>query len=187
MDIFFGLVKAFSFGMLISLTIRWIRLLYASRKLRLNQRGPLDRMIEITSEDILNGVIRKRQKQTKQIMDLSIDYDMKDLNDKPNQIPIISPTGISSIYNSFKNKGLSFYIIPNEDIHIALKKGLLPDLSKFLLNDEIYKILHEKELKESEVKKRQEDKKRILIEEQKRLLEEKRKMREKEIEDSIKI
>ena len=180
-------VNAIVFGMLIPLTIRWIKLHYASYKLKINQRGPLDRMIEISSDDILNGVIRKRRKQTILIMDTSKQYDMKDLNDKPNDIPRITSTGISSIYNSFMNKGYSLYLIPNEDVHIALNSGLISNLSNYYLNDEVNKILSDEKLKEIKVKKQKEDAKKAIIENQRRQAEEQRKLKEKQIEDSIKI
>lgn len=67
-------LNAIIFGMLISLTIRWSLLNYVAHKLKSIQRGPLDRMIKITSEDILNGVIRKRKKQVKYIMNLPKGY-----------------------------------------------------------------------------------------------------------------
>lgn len=194
MENYIELFNALSFGILISLTIRWARLLYAAHKLKANQKGPLDRMIEISSEEIMNGVIRKRMKQTKLIMDDSKIYEFDEKEVRHIEKPMISPDKISSIYNSLKNKELSIYLIPNEDMHIALKKNLLSDLSKYFLNDEINKIFYDKKMKEIELAKQKEDIKKVLIEEQRRNLEEqrrqmeaRRKQKEKEIEDSINI
>ena len=188
------LFNAFSFGILISLTIRWARLLFAAYKLKANQKGPLDRMIEISSDEIMNGVIRKRLKQTKVIRETTNLYEVDNKDGMPKEKPMISSQKISSIYNSFKNKKLSIYLIPNEDIHIAIKKNLLTDLSKYYLNDEINDIIIDSKMKEYEMEKQKEDKKKALfeeqqrkIEEQKRLLELQRKQKEKEIEDSINI
>lgn len=194
MENYIELFNALSLGILISLSIRWVRLFYAAHKLKANQKGPLDRMIEISSEDIMNGVIRKRMRQTKFIMDNSKIYEFDEKEVRHIEKPMISPDKISSIYNSFKNKELSIYIIPNEDVHIAIKKNLLSDLSKYYLNDEINSIIIDNEMKEFELRKQNEDKKKALLEdqrrkreEQKRLIELQRKKKEKEIEDSINI
>lgn len=187
MELFIPLINATLLGMLIPLTIRWGRLLYAAHKIKSNQGEPLDRMIDISSEDILKGVIRKRSKQAYLIMDNSDTYDTISMDDKPISIPIVTSDGIKSIYNSLKEKGLSIYLIPNEDIHIALQKELLSDYSKYFLNDEINQILHSREMKVVEEKKREEDAKKALIEKRKQLEEQQRKQKEQQIEDSIKI
>lgn len=176
-------INAILFGTLVSLTIRWAIILYSAHKLKSNQKEPLDRMIEITSEDILNGVIRKRMKQVKMIMDSSKCYDqtmseMMDNDKKLIEIPKVSPVEISQIYNTFKNNSLSFYLIPNEDVYIAYQKGLLSDSTKCFLNDEIIKRLSDQELKEIKEKEQKQQEKEI---------EKQRKIKEKRIEDSIKI
>ena len=173
-------LNATFFGMLISLTIRWSLLNYVAHKLKSIQRGPLDRMIKITSEDILNGVIRKRKKQVKYIMHLSKSYDMKNFEDVPSDIPQITSDVITSIYMSFKKKELTIYLIPNEDIHLAIKDGLLSDLSHYFFNDEIANTKSYIDNKIIENKKRANDIENALKEKIRR-------QREQEIEDSINI
>ena len=47
-------------GVILSLTARWALFKYRAYQLKSAQKEPLDRMIRISSKDILKGVIRKR-------------------------------------------------------------------------------------------------------------------------------
>lgn len=170
------------FGILISVTIRWGILHYAASKLRKNMRGPLDRMIEVTSDEILKGIIRKRKKQVKSIMCHTENYAMTRISEKVIKMPEITQDDISSIYNSFKEHNLSLYLIPNEDIYTAQKERLLLDTSHYYLNDEIITRLSNREMQilENKEKQEKENKQRFLKEKQE-------KQKEQEIEDSINI
>jgi len=180
MDFIIGVTNAFLLGLLVSLTFRWIRLCYAAHKLKKRQREPLDRMIEITSEEILKGVIRKREKQVRLIMNSSDQYNKIFSGDHSGIIPTLSPSDIESIYSSFKAQKISIALIPNEDVFLALEKGLISDLSQYFLNDDITMRLSElKEQYEKKIRKRE-----IMLY---NIKERNRKLREQKIEDSINI
>jgi len=187
MEEIFSHVNAVFLGILISLSIRWGILIYAAYKIKANRRGPLDRVINISSDEILNGVIRKRMKQVKAIMDSSVCYDTKRMDEVKRIIPTASPSIICSIFESFKNKHLSFALIPNEDVYIAKKKALLDNYSHYFLNDDINREKYK--LQKAEEKKKYSiiEQKRKQKELQEMLEDQLRKQKEQEIEDSINI
>ena len=186
MDFFWGFFNAFLFGALITLTIRWSRLCNAAHKLKSNQNGAFGRMIEITSEEILHGVIRKRQKQVWLIMNDSTSYAAETFdemaNSKTANLPKITTSSINAVYNSIKEKGLSMFLIPNEDIYLAVKEGTISNKSSYYLNDEIIKRLSNRELNIIDERNRRE-KERIENAKKEQL----RKQKEQEIEDRINI
>lgn len=182
MDLEFRFFAAFLLGLLLTVTVRWIVLLYNVHKIKVNQKEPLDRLINITSNEILHAVLRKRTKQVSSVMNKSKYYHKTKLNAEPNALPEISSSDIDSIYNAFREKGLSLSLIPNEDICIAYKKGLLEDSNRCFLNEEIIKRKSKQEIKAIEEKKLQHER-----EKQQREWEKLKKQREQELEDSINI
>lgn len=182
METFISMIAPFFFGVLITITIRWVWLNYSAHKILSNQKGVFDRVIDITSGDILNGVIRKRKKQVRWVMENSDCYEHFFMEENPKKIPQASPDDIYLIYKSFEDKGLSVQIIPNEDIYIAHKNGQINNKSEYFLNDDLIIRLSTEELEEIE-EKNQNKLKKIEEKNQKKL----EKAKEQEIEDSINI
>ena len=193
-------------GMLTSLTVRWVRMQYNAYKIKELQKGPFDRKIFISSEEVLKGVLRKRRKKASHILGLefadtmvpisgkdTIGDTMRKKKAKKEQLTgdykILSDDTLDSIYNSFKEQGLEFYLIPNEDVYLANKKGTLSEPSHYYLNDEIYMRKSNKEKaaeiwKQEEIKRKERERKQL----EERLQNERQtKLKEKQIEDQINI
>ena len=168
-------------GVIFSLTIRWCILKYNAFCLKAARNEPLDRMILISSIDILKGVIRKRNSKAGWIV-RSIFNENKGL-DKQTEIIL------DSVYDSLAKQNLKFFLIPNEDIHIAKKKGMLDEPSKFFFNEEIIVRLSEREKKQIVRKKIEKDllAKKRAEEETKQMIEQQKRQKEKELEDKINI
>lgn len=203
------LISFFNFmllGMLASLTVRWVRMQYNAYKIKDLQKGPFGRKILISSEEVLKGVLRKRYKKASHILGLELAETMVPISErdtvgdtmrkrkaKKEQLTgvyeILSEDTLDSIYNSFKERGLEFYLIPNEDVYLANKKGTLSEPSHYYLNDEIYTRKSNKEQadeirKREEIKKKEKERKQL----EERLQNERQtKLKEKQIEDQINI
>ena len=145
------------------------------------QKEPLDRMIRISSKDILKGVIRKRAFKAVSIAQTGIE--------KANQIDKQTETILDAVYESMIEQNLKFSLIPNEDIHEAIKSGVLDDSSKYYLNDEVIIRLSNRE--KDEIAKQNADRKKKIQEEQRlrerQHAEQQKRLKDKEVEDQINI
>lgn len=185
MSLLFDFFNFILIGTILSLSVRWGILLLKIHRVKALQNKPFDRMIAVSSKEVLLGIIRKRGYKT----DLILDF--KDVA-SPEQVKIDEDV-MGSIYNSFVEQGLHFSLIPNEDVHLANKRGEISDPSNFYLNDEIMVRLSEREnreiIEQDEKRKRQvafEEKQKqqqLLIESEKQ----KKLQKQKEIEEQINI
>ena len=168
-------------GAIISLTVRWVLLQYRSYQLRSAQKEPFDRMIHISSKEILKGVIRKRAFKAGPIAQTGIE--------KTNQIDKQTENVLNAAFESFAEQNLKLSLIPNEDIDEAIKRDILDDSSKYFLNDQIIVRLSDREKKE--IAKQNAEKMRLEQEAQelreRQHAEQQKRLKEKEVEDQINI
>ena len=181
MSFLFDFCNFILIGVILSLTVRWCLLLWKIHKVKALQKEPFDRMISISSQEVLLGLLRKRSKKT------DIRIDIMDIM-LPHQVEIDEDVFIS-MYNAFDEKGLKISIIPNEDIYKANKRGLITDPSKYYLNDEIkIRLSNSENAAIIRHKEQLEIKKKLKQEKLEREKERQLKLqKQKEIEDQINI